>query len=63
MTPSMALEIGDRAGLPLQAYWLLQPRGNRRTGWLHRLRAVAGLAESELFTTKFLYLYSPALVT
>ncbi|MDQ6769191.1 MAG: class I SAM-dependent methyltransferase [Gemmatimonadota bacterium] len=62
ISPSMAVELGRRAGLELTTYWLIQPHGHSTvTRFVHRLRDL-GLRDSELFTYAFLYVFEPAKV-
>lgn len=58
ITPSMALELGHRAGLELREYWHTQGDGKtplRRIA-VHVLRAL-GLRDSELFSGNFQYVF------
>lgn len=58
VSPSMALELGRRAGLELQQYWLGQ--GHSRALLkrpLHVLRDLIFGKNSELFTAQFLYIW------
>ncbi len=58
VTPSMAIEIGRRAGLDIEEYWLLQSHGGKWwTKALHRGRDLF-FADSELFSVAFFYIYT-----
>ncbi len=59
VTPTMALELGHRAGLQLHEYWHVQGEGITRSRRLV-LAALAslGLQNAELFTRSFVYIYS-----
>lgn len=57
VSPSMAVEIGRRAGLELDEYWILRPYGKTPLRRMVR-RAISMLfGDSELFTFKFFYIY------
>lgn len=57
ISPCMALEIGRRAGLDLDQYWLIQPFGsNPLKRFVNSLRNLA-FRNSDLFTAAFIYVY------
>jgi len=60
LTPSLALEIARRANIELKEYWLLQSHGNSLIKKsLHKVRDIF-MADSELFTPAFCYIYCSA---
>lgn len=59
ITPANALEIGRRANLRLENYYLVQNLGHDGfSRALHRLRTAIGLGDSELFAWGYVYVFS-----
>jgi hypothetical protein len=57
ISPSMALELGRRAGLELEAYWVLEPFGSTPSKRVLDGLRRALFGRSELFSAAFIYVF------
>lgn len=57
VTPANALELGERAGLPLDHYYTLETHGHTRSRKMIKWLIERSLGRNELFTWAYAYVY------